>query len=125
MRKIVKRTIRETGLAISSDFPIIGASADGLASDFVLEIKCPQNHTTMNNYIKNGIIQSKVLAQLQLQMHILKKPRGLLAIADPDFIQNKKVHITWVDYNKNMCDDLIENSWTFWKTFIFPILINT
>ncbi|KAL5236791.1 hypothetical protein ACI65C_004201 [Semiaphis heraclei] len=125
VRKIVKRTIRETGLAISSDFPIIGASADGLASDFVLEIKCPQKHTTMNNYIKNGIIQSKVLAQLQLQMHVLKKPRGLLATADPDFTQNKKVHISWIDYNKNMCDDLVKKSWTFWKTFIFPILINT
>lgn len=79
----------------------------------------------MNNYIKNGIVQSKVLAQLQLQMHVLKKPRGLLAIADPDFTQNKKVHITWIDYNKNICDDLIKKSWTFWKTFIFPILINT
>jgi len=93
-------------LAISSDLPIIGASANGLASDFVLEIKCPQKHTTstMNSYIKNGIIQSKVLAQLQLQMHVLKKPRGLLAIADPDFTQNKKVHITWIDYNQTMCE---------------------
>lgn len=54
-------------------------------------------------------------------MHVLKKPRGLLAIADPDLIQNKKLHITWVDYNKNMYDE----SSTFWKTFIFPILINT
>lgn len=113
MRKIVKSNIRETSLAIFPDFPVIGASADGLASHYVLEIKCPMKHTTMTNYVSNGVVQPKVLAQLQLQMHVLKTPRGLLAIADPDFTQNKKIYMTWVDFNKNMCDDLIEKSWTF------------
>lgn len=111
-------------MAISPDFPVIEASADGLASNFVLEIKCPLKHTTMSNYVQNGIIQPKVLAQLQLQMHVHKKPRGLLAMADPDFTQNNKVHMKWVDYNKTMCDELIQKSWTFWKAYIFPILIN-
>jgi len=52
-----------TGLAIFQDFSIISASADGRAADFVLEIKCPINHKTVTNYIKNDIVQPKVLSQ--------------------------------------------------------------
>jgi len=69
--------IETTGLAILQDFPIIGASAVGIAADFVLEIKCLINYKTMTNYIKNDIIQPKVLSQILIQMHVYKKKQGI------------------------------------------------
>uniref|UniRef100_A0A2S2NJI8 YqaJ viral recombinase domain-containing protein n=1 Tax=Schizaphis graminum TaxID=13262 RepID=A0A2S2NJI8_SCHGA len=100
--------IKTTGLAILQDFPIFGASADGIAADFVLEIKCPINHKTMINYIKNDIIQPKVLSQIQIQMH--NKSKGLLAIADPDFNINKKLQLKWFEYDYVYCEKLIKKS---------------
>jgi len=115
--------IKTTGLAILQDFPIIGASADGIAADFVLEIKCPINHKTMINYIKNDIIQPKVLSQIQIQMHVYKKSKGLLVIADPDFGVNKRLQQKWVEYDYIYSEKLIKKSSLFWKKSIYPKLL--
>lgn len=52
--------IKKTGLLIDKNFPILGASADGLGEDFVLEVKCPTTHSTLLNYVDNGVVKPKV-----------------------------------------------------------------
>lgn len=48
--------------------------------------------------------------------------KGILAIADPEFEKNKKVTIINIDYDKQMCDTLIEKCCTFWEKNILPKL---
>jgi len=57
---LVGSKIKKSGLLIDKNFPILGASADGLGEDFVLEVKCPTTHSTFLNYVDNGVVKPKV-----------------------------------------------------------------
>lgn len=46
---LVGSKIKKTGLLIDKNFPILGASSDGLGEDFVLEVKCPTTHSAFLN----------------------------------------------------------------------------
>lgn len=60
VKTLVGSKIKKTGLLIDKNFPILGASADGLGEDFVLEVKCPTTHSTLLNYVDNGVVKPKV-----------------------------------------------------------------
>ena len=82
---------RHSGMLVSHEMPHFGVSPDGVSEDHILEIKCPEKEKNMKYYIQNGSIVAKVRAQMQLEMFIFKKKRGVLAIADPKFENNKKI----------------------------------
>lgn len=121
-RKIV---IQNGGFFLNPDWPHFGASPDGLTSEYVVEIKCPSTKKGKESFVKNNVIGNKSKAQIQLQMFFCYKLKGLFCVADENFESNKKVEILEEDYDKNYCTDLLEKSALFWKTSVFPKLIET
>ncbi|RVE45127.1 hypothetical protein evm_010236 [Chilo suppressalis] len=121
-RKIV---IENGGLFLKPDWPHLGATPDGLTSDYVIEIKCPSTKKGKENFVKNNVLCSKSKAQIQIQMFLCNKAKGLFCVANENFESNKEVEILQEDYDKDYCNDLLEKSTHFWKTSVFPKLVET
>lgn len=121
-REMVSHNLRKCGLYFDSIFPNMAASPDGIADTFVLEIKCPASSKTYGEYICVDTLQRKYYGQIQLQMHITKRQRALLAVADLNFERNKKVAKVWIDYDEQYVNKLIEDANAFWIEAIYPIL---
>ncbi|XP_030747767.1 uncharacterized protein LOC115876204 [Sitophilus oryzae] len=94
--KLVRR-----GLMLSPIVPIVGASPDAYNSDIVIEIKCPSSEKTLSNYMVNGVITNKYLAQIQLQMFLMNKKSGVFCISAPAFEQNSEVKLINIEYDEN------------------------
>lgn len=98
------------GLIIDHNNPIVGASADGINKEYVVEIKCPTMDKTIKNYVSNNKIVERYYAQLQLQMYLHKREKGIFCVASPQFEkkQNKSIQIIEVDLDKEYCKCLIK-----------------
>lgn len=115
--------VRQVGLILDSSMPHFGASPDGLADDFTLEIKCPMNSNTHEKYTNYDKIDPKYKAQIQLQMHISKRKKAILAVADVNFEKNKRVTQVEIDYDEEYVNQLIQDAEKFWTEAIFPGLL--
>lgn len=82
LKKQIPCQFKNAGLHLSPKYPLFGASPDALSDEFVVEIKCPSTAKTVKNYIKDDIINNKFKAQIQLQMHLFNKKRGIFCVAD-------------------------------------------
>lgn len=122
VEQIRKLKINRCGLLLDKNFPLFGASPDGLTDDFCIEVKCPYSEKTIKNYISDDIVNQKYLAQMQLQMLFSKRTRGLFCVAAPNFEQSKDLQIKEVAFDENFCFNLMEAAQTFWKAAIFPKL---
>lgn len=81
-------------------WPIFGASPDSISEDYVIEIKCPKSVKTRANYVNgSGIVQPKYNAQIQLQMLLCGRKKGLFCVASPSFESDGKVDVIEVDYD--------------------------
>lgn len=60
--------INDVGILLNPDYPIIGASPDGITAKYCIEIKCPSTEKNVETYVVNGNIKQKYMYQLQLQM---------------------------------------------------------
>ena len=110
-----------SGLMLDPDIPLFGASPDAINDDYVVEIKCPSSNKTVNNYItKKDDLKMKYYAQIQLQMHMAKREKGLFCIASPNFETNKEVKIVEVNYDKAYVLKTIEKVQGFWNSAIWP-----
>ncbi|KAK5639483.1 hypothetical protein RI129_011221 [Pyrocoelia pectoralis] len=118
-------SVKNCGLILDPSFPVLGASPDAIGADFVVEVKCPTSIKTELNYIKDGKINNRYLAQIQLQMFMCKLEKGYFCMAKHDFETTKNMEIILVEYNEGFIMDLINRSMLFWKKNIFPILINS
>lgn len=125
VEKLTNINFKATGLLISPGHPLLGASPDGISEQYVLEIKCPSKEKTVCLYIKNGEIVNKCKAQIQLQMHLFGKQKGIFCVADPFFETNGKVSLLYVDYDQEFTENLIEAAEAFWKENIFPFLLSS
>lgn len=112
------------GFFLKPNRPHLGASPDGLTSEYVVEIKCPSTMKGKESFVKNNVLSSKSKAQIQLQMFFCNKIKGLFCVANENFESNKKVEI-FEDYDENYCIDLLDKSTHFWKTSVFPKLVET
>ncbi|KAF9808195.1 hypothetical protein SFRURICE_017347 [Spodoptera frugiperda] len=108
VQKIKKIKIKKCGIILSPLYPIMGASPDGETDDYSIEIKCPSSEKSVCQYIKNNEVSAKCMAQVQLQMHLSQKNKALFCVAHTDFEKSKNVTIVEVDYNKEMCERLIQ-----------------
>lgn len=86
--------IRKCGLLLKNSVPIFGASPDGC------EIKCPSKESNVPNYIKNNIINKKYFAQIQLQMHMSGRKKGIFVVAQPTFEKDRQLILKEVQYEK-------------------------
>ncbi|CAO1420717.1 unnamed protein product [Diamesa hyperborea] len=115
--------LRKSGLVIDKEYPVIAASPDGIHDDFVLEIKCPWAPHTHLTYLDIKTLNPQYLAQIQLQMHITKKEKALLAVAAVDFEKTRNYTKVWIKYDKVYCKQLINDALTFYESEMFPKLI--
>lgn len=122
---IKSMTVKKAGLFLRKDYPIFGASPDGISSDFVLEVKCPSTEKHVKTYIKDGIVARKFYFQVQLQMMFAGKRKGLFCVASPQFETNKMVDIIEVDYNEDKLMNILNNAKQFWEMSIFRQLVNS
>lgn len=116
-------SLRNAGLVLDPQFPWMGASPDGLADDFVLEIKCPYTPKTYECYIDVNKLSKKYFAQIQLQMHMTHKTKALLGVAALDFEKSRRVTQVWIDYDKQYVDKVMAEAFEFWTKGVFPALL--
>lgn len=121
--KIKNIKFRRVGFILSKDYPVLGASTDGIAEDCILEIKCPLSNKNIDKYVKEGVVVQKYNAQIQLQMFFARKEKCFFCIAHEDFESSKKVDIHEVTYDKDYCVELIKKCVMFWKENIFTQLL--
>lgn len=112
------------GFLIPETAPHFGASPDGVDGDTVLEIKCPSKDSSVAYYTINGLIPDKVRAQLLLQIWIFHRPKGILAIADPNFEHNKKITFLRITFDKEYVTQLCMAAENWWARNIYPTLIS-
>lgn len=129
--RLLKSPLSSCGLLLDPKHPAIGASPDAVGPNFVIEIKCPSSQNTLKNYVSDKIdpntgscLKPKSYAQIQLQMHFRKVKFGYFVIADPDFESTEHVDIFKVDYNESFANQLIDDAMEFWKTYVFPAMLN-
>ena len=123
VEKMLSIKLCGTGLWISEEFPIIGASPDGMNQEYVAEIKCPSSEKTVGEYItKEGRVAPKFMAQLQLQMFVTGRKKGLFCVADPGFESNGKVRVITVTYDESFPSLVLYPAINYWKNAIFPKL---
>lgn len=99
--------------------PIFGASPDGINDAYVFEIKCPIKSETVQDYVRDGVLQNKVYFQMQLQMFMCGKREGILCIADPKFEENNKFAEYKVTLDESKLKPVMNDSKIFWANVIF------
>lgn len=62
-----------TGLLLSPNYPLLGASPDAISDEFVVEIKCPFTMKAVSTYVKDGLITNKLLKALKLLQKLFGK----------------------------------------------------
>nr|CAI5821548.1 unnamed protein product [Callosobruchus analis] len=112
--------IRTASLFMKKEYPIFGASPDGISDEVVIEIKCPAGKKAIPRYVVNYEVQKKFWYQIQAQMFFCNKPKGLFCVASPDFERNKVVDIVNVDFDKDVVLQMLDLGSTFWKNVIYP-----
>ncbi|XP_046972719.1 uncharacterized protein LOC124539378 [Vanessa cardui] len=123
LKQVLNKNIRKCGLILSSKYPMIAGSPDGICQDYIIEIKCPTTAKTNLNYIKDGKPTEKYYIQIQIQMYLAKLKKCIFCIADPNFTENKKIETFYVNFNEQFVINIIENSLIpFWKKHIYPLL---
>lgn len=119
----------ETGLILNSDFPVFGASPDGLITEtHVLEIKCPSTKETFNKYFSQDRTKPapRYMAQIQLQMFMCNKNEGIFCVADPAFTAEEPITTElYVPYDKEFTESILRKAEAFWVKSIFPKLYDS
>lgn len=124
LQKKLKSKIRKCGFLLNKDFPLFDASPDGIADDFVVEIKCPSSNEAQKSYFagSGNVPADKHNAQIQLQMLFAGKEKGCFCVADADFEDTQGVKEIWVSLDKPYCEEVISKAYKFWAQAIFPKL---
>lgn len=116
--------IKKAGLFLKKNIPIFGASPDGITDTYCIEVKCPTKEKTTQLYVKDDVIQTKFLYQIQLQMYMSNRVKGLFCVASPNFEVNKEVYIYEVQLDRELCEEMIDQATEFWKNCVFKSLCN-
>lgn len=117
-----KLIIEKAGLYLKKEYPIFGASPDGITDEYILEVKCPSKEKTVDRYIQQGKINIKFICQMQMQMLFANKRKGLFCVASPTFETNRNVTVIEVEYDEKLISGILRTSEQFWKNAIFPVL---
>ena len=126
VEKEINTVFHQRGLCLVPCWPVFGASPDAFNDEVVVEIKCPISSKTKRNYIdENNKMQPKYNAQIQFQMLLCDRKKGLFCVASPTFETDRKVTIVTVEYDDAFVSELIDKCLLFWKNSVFPLLMST
>lgn len=96
------------GFVKSSDVEWLGASPDRLIdSDAILECKVP-NTLTHSDYIIDGILPKKYVAQVQAQMLVTNRQRGYFISWDDRFIEGLELFVVEVKRDDEYLNNLVK-----------------
>ena len=96
------------GFVKSSDVAWLGASPDRLIdSDAILECKVP-NTLTHSDYIIDGILPKKYVAQVQAQMLVTNRQRGYFISWDDRFIEGLELFVVEVKRDDEYLNNLVK-----------------
>ncbi|XP_063696094.1 uncharacterized protein LOC134827403 [Culicoides brevitarsis] len=122
-KELASEKLRQCGIFLDANLPHLAASPDGIAENFVVEIKCPATPKTHAEYLTVETLNPKYYGQIQLQMHITQRKKALLGVADLNFERNKKVTKVWIEYDEDYVKELIDDANSFWTEAVFPKLL--
>ncbi|XP_026481370.1 uncharacterized protein LOC113388183 [Ctenocephalides felis] len=125
LEKELKVEIAPSGIYLSPSHPVFAASPDGVTSDAIIEIKCPSSQKSMYTFLPKGKISLKCNAQMQLQMLMTGKRKGIFCVADENFEDNQKIYVSVLKYDDATTQDLIKKYIVFWSKNIYPKLFNS
>lgn len=96
------------GFIKSSEIPWLGASPDRLiGDDAILECKVP-NTLTHSDYIIDGIVPKKYIAQVQCQMLVTNRSKGYFISWDDRFIDGLELFVVETKRDDEYLDNLIK-----------------
>ncbi|XP_053692663.1 uncharacterized protein LOC128741112 [Sabethes cyaneus] len=119
--------VRTCGLFLDPNFPTFGASPDAINNTTVFEIKCPSKMNNRKYYVtEQGQWTDKVKSQIQLQMALTNKEKGVLVLVHPGFetCQNPSQFIHFYEEHKDVVyiKRLMKASYKFWCSNVFDKL---
>jgi len=109
------------GFVINRRLPHLGATIDGIGSDFVVVIKCPTTEKRWNELMnpkQPKVLRSKMLAQMMLT----NTPKTLLVVAHPNFRSNQIIEQIDFLYDAEAAEKLRVEAENFWCNEIFSCL---
>lgn len=115
-------TIKKSGIFLKRQYPILGASPDGVTDEYCIEVKCPTKESVIKNYLVDGVVQKKFYYQIQLQMLMADRKKGLFCVASPDFESSGNVSVVEVAFNEEDCMNIIAKATEFWKSAVYNSL---
>ncbi|XP_059469761.1 uncharacterized protein LOC132193234 [Neocloeon triangulifer] len=131
--------VSEGWLCLSAEYPLYGASPDGVGKNFIIEIKSPFRNENVTNFVRDGKPTPKVLAQILLQLRLSNKTRCYLLIPDENYEKNGFYSQFVIDFNakateQSEVDDYnekqkffkkcLDRSNKFWRHSIYPRLLS-
>ena len=119
---------QRTGLHILRAKPMFAASPDALVTTgdqlYVIEVKCPVASKTVDQYVTaQGVITTKVRAQLQLQILAAGARKGILYVADPAFESSGAITIVDDNLDMDFIQPILERAEHFWVHAILPMIL--
>ncbi|KAJ8913317.1 hypothetical protein NQ315_010985 [Exocentrus adspersus] len=104
LEKETEQKFFKAGIFLSQQNSLIGASPDAINKEFVVEIKSPTTENSCLNYIdSDGNIKEKCLYQIQIQMYLSNRMRGIFVMSHPDFEKSENITIKYCDFDKKTC----------------------
>lgn len=95
------------------DIEFFGGTPDGLAKDFGLDIKCP-NQKNHHDNLSEGIQLSKYEHQFQSYMSITGIDKWALVSYNPNFNKNNQLAVEWMERDKEYIEKLLERVQKFY-----------
>ncbi|KAF4530726.1 hypothetical protein B566_EDAN013304 [Ephemera danica] len=124
VEKIVGEKVLKTGLHLNENYPLFGATPDGITENFIVEVKAPFYTKTFENYITQaGEPTLKYHLQTQLQLLLCNKPFGYFCVANADFEMSKKVTVVKIQRNDDLLEPYLQKAQEFWERNIYPLLL--
>lgn len=120
LEKQIGQKLFKAGIFLSQQNPLIGASPDAINKEFVVEIKSPTTEKSCLNYIdSDGNIKDKCLYQIQIQMYLSKRMRGIFVMSHPDFENSEKITIKYCNFDEKLVKSIVKQLDEFWLKNIF------
>lgn len=123
VEKLMNIKIEMTGLFLKKAYPVFSVSPDGVSQEHVVEVKCLSDIKDTGTYLTaTNTPTPKFDAQMQLQMFLCNKKKGLLCVVYPKFEENQEMVIIELELNPGKCQELANFAEDFWKKSIFVLL---
>lgn len=121
-------SVRKCGLFLDPDYPAFGASPDAINETTVFEIKCPSKAENFKYYVtKHGELKGKVKSQIQLQMVLSNRKKGILVLVHPGFETsgNPSQYIQFYEEDQDVdyISQRMKASYKFWCSNVFEKLV--